>query len=103
MFRYDSPDEIVQFTDEVFRPEVQRAGLGEGGELRPGGLMEAAARNDRSVAHAVLLCANRRGINMLTKKRPDLIEVEYSIVQTHTVYKLIVWMKASFKLTWYTN
>ena len=73
--RYDSPDEIVQFTDEVFQPEVQRAGLREGGEVCPGGLTEAAARNDRSVAHAMLLCANRRGINMLTKKRPDLIEV----------------------------
>jgi ankyrin repeat protein len=72
---YDSRDEIVQFTDEVFRPEVQGAWQVEGGASpRAGSLAEAAARSDRSVAHAMLLCANRRGINMLTKKRPDLVE-----------------------------
>lgn len=75
MSRYDTKEEIQQFTDEVFQPAIMGAGLGEDGRPRPGSLMESVARNDRSVAHAMLLCAFRRGVNMLTKKRPDLIEV----------------------------
>lgn len=73
--RYDTTDEIINFTDEVIQREVQQAGLGEGGEVRAGSLMEVARRTDRNVAHAMLLCANHRVINFFTKKRPDLIKV----------------------------
>ena len=76
-------DEIVQFIDEVVDPAVQNAGQGEGGEGRPGSLMEAEERTNRCVTHAMLLCANRRGINLFTKKRPDLIEVLYIHVHVH--------------------
>ena len=73
-YRYDTRDAIIHFIDEVVQREVQEAGLGEGGEVQPGSLAAVAERTKRVVAHAMLLCANRRGINFFTKKRPDLIK-----------------------------
>ena len=58
----------------MVKPEVQEAGLGEGGEMRPGSLAAAAERTKRVVAHAMLLCGNHRGINIFTRKRPDIIK-----------------------------
>ena len=72
--RYDTIDEIINFIDEAVQRGVQEAGLGEGGQVQPGTLAAAAERTKRVVAHAMLLCANRRGINFFTKKRPDLIK-----------------------------
>lgn len=74
--RYDTGEEIINFIDEVVQQDVQEAGLQEGGKVTPGSLMEAVRRTGRNVAHAMLLCANRKGINFFTKKKPDLIKVE---------------------------
>ena len=73
--RFECKAEIVQLINEVSRPEVMEAGLMEGGEVKPGSLMEAASRNDRHVAHAMLLSTNRQAVNMFNKKRPDLVNV----------------------------
>ena len=72
----------MRFIDEVSRPEVLEAGLMEGGEVKPGSLMEAASRNDRHVAHAMLLSTDCQAIHMFIKKRPDLIKVYKSVVRT---------------------
>ena len=82
----------MRFIDEVVDPAVLEAGLGEGGEVAPGSLMAAARRTDRSVAHALLLCANRKGINMFTKKRPDLISVRRF---THVTYNVQTYVHVS--------
>ena len=85
---YDTKEEIDRFTDEMFQPENMRAGLGEDGKPRTGSLTESADRNDRCVAHAMLLCANRRGVNMLIKKRPDLIGV--NILYTYLLHEVCI-------------
>ena len=74
VYRFKCRAEIVRCIDEVSQPEILEAGL-EGGEVKESSLMEAARRNDRLVAHAMLLCANQQGVNLFTKKRPDLINV----------------------------
>ena len=61
--------------DEVTQPGVQEAGQGEGGEVAPGSLAEAVRRTERKVAHAMLLCGNRRGLRFFIEKRPDLMKV----------------------------
>ena len=86
--RYESRDELVRFIDEVVDPAVLEAGLGEGGEVSPGSLMAAARRTGRSVAHALLLCANWKGTDMFTKKRPELISV-YTYVRRFTHVHII--------------
>lgn len=73
--RYDTKEEVINFIDEVVQQDVLEAGLEEGGKVTPGSLMEAVRRTGRNVAHAMLLCANRRGINFFTKKKPNLIKV----------------------------
>ena len=61
-------------------PEVQEAGLVEGGEMRAGSVAAAAMKNDRCVAHTMLLCTNRKGIDMFSDKRKDLVKVRYKCV-----------------------
>ena len=78
VYRFKRGAEIVRFIDEVSQPEILEAGL-EGGEVKESSLMEAARRNDRLVAHAMLLCVNRQGVNLFTKKRPDLINVHVTL------------------------
>lgn len=73
--RYDTKEEIINFIDEVVQQDVLEAGLEEGGKVTRGSLMEAVRRTGRNVAHALLLCANRRGISLFTKKKPNLIKV----------------------------